>query len=63
MAEDQNKKSVQLDLNNEVQPQRRARAVYSLRITRSRQATAFGSTIFMRFLTIEHDHDSTYGKR
>ena len=44
-------------------PQRGAHAVYSLRITRSRRATAFRHDNFMRFLTVEPDHDSTYGKK
>ncbi len=44
-------------------PQRSTQAVYSLRITRSRRATAFRQDNFMRFLTVEPDHDSTYGKK
>src|SRR6185503_9844865 len=35
--------------------------LYSLRITRSRRATAMRQGKFMRFLTVEPDHDSTYG--
>jgi hypothetical protein len=38
-------------------------AVYSLRITQSRRATAIREGEFMRFLTIEPDHDATYGKK
>jgi hypothetical protein len=38
-------------------------AVYSLRITQSRRATAYRDEDFMRFLTIAPDHDSTYGKK
>lgn len=38
-------------------------ALYSLRITRSRRATAFRSGDFIRFLTIERDHDAPYGKK
>lgn len=38
-------------------------AVYSLRITQSRRATALREGAFMRFLSIAPDHDSTYGKR
>ncbi|MDA8109652.1 MAG: hypothetical protein M0015_13640 [Betaproteobacteria bacterium] len=38
-------------------------AVYSLRITKSRRATAVRQGNFMRFLTIEPDHDATYGKK
>jgi hypothetical protein len=37
--------------------------IYSLRITRSRRATALRQDNFMRFLTVEPDHDSTYGKK
>lgn len=44
-------------------PQRGGQHVYSLRITRSRRATAFRQDNFMRFLTVEPDHDSTYGKK
>lgn len=38
-------------------------AIYSLRITRSRRATAYREQDFLRFLTIAPDHDSTYGKK
>jgi len=38
-------------------------AIYSLRITRSRRATAFRQQDFLRLLTISPDHDSTYGKK
>ena len=38
-------------------------AVYSLRINRSRRATAHRDGDFMRLLTIAPDHDSTYGKK
>ena len=38
-------------------------AVYSLRISRSRRATAHRDGEFMRLLTIAPDHDSTYGKK
>ena len=37
--------------------------IYSLRITRSRRATALRQGNFMRFLTVEPDHDTTYGKK
>ncbi len=37
-------------------------AVYSLRITQSRRATAYRDGDFIRFLTIAPDHDATYGK-
>lgn len=38
-------------------------AIYSLRITQSRRATAFRDGDFIRLLTIAPDHDSTYGKK
>jgi hypothetical protein len=38
-------------------------AVYSLRITRSRRATAYRDGDFIRLLTIAPDHDATYGKK
>ena len=37
-------------------------AVYSLRISRSRRATAHRDGEFMPLLTIAPDHDATYGK-
>ena len=38
-------------------------AIYSLRITQSRRATAYRDGDFIRFLTVAPDHDSTYGKK
>ncbi len=38
-------------------------ALYSLRITQSRRATAHREGDFMRFLTIAPDHDATYGRK
>lgn len=38
-------------------------ALYSLRITQSRRATAYREGDFIRLLTIAPDHDGTYGKR
>jgi hypothetical protein len=38
-------------------------AVYSLRISQSRRATAHRDGDFMRLLTIAPDHDATYGKK
>lgn len=38
-------------------------ALYSLRITQSRRATAYREGDFMRLLTVAADHDSTYGKK
>ena len=38
-------------------------ALYSLRISQSRRATAYRDGEHIRFLTIAPDHDSTYGKK
>jgi hypothetical protein len=38
-------------------------ALYSLRITQSRRATAYRDGEFMRLLTIAPDHDAAYGKK
>jgi hypothetical protein len=38
-------------------------AVYSLRITQSRRATAYRDGDAMCFISISPDHDSTYGKK
>lgn len=38
-------------------------AIYSLRITQSRRATAFRDGDFIRLLTVASDHDSTYGRK
>ncbi|MBK1632684.1 hypothetical protein CKO31_18430 [Thiohalocapsa halophila] len=38
-------------------------ALYSLRITRSRRATAYRDGAFLRLLSIATDHDSTYGQK
>ena len=38
-------------------------AVYTLRITQSRRATAYRDGNFLRFLTIAPDHDAAYGKK
>jgi len=38
-------------------------AIYTLRITQSRRATAYRDGNFLRFLTIAPDHDATYGKK
>ena len=38
-------------------------AIYSLRITQARRATAYREGEFIRFLTIASDHDNTYGKK
>jgi hypothetical protein len=38
-------------------------AIYSLRITHARRATAYRDGDFIRLLTIAPDHDKTYGKK
>lgn len=38
-------------------------AIYSLRITQSRRATAFRDGQHMRLLTVAPDHDRTYGRK
>jgi hypothetical protein len=38
-------------------------ALYSLRITQGRRATALRDGQYMRLLTVAPDHDSTYGKK
>lgn len=38
-------------------------AIYTLRISRSRRATAYRQGNYMRFLTIAADHDAAYGKK
>lgn len=43
-----------------VQPPRGIDAVYSLRITQARRATVLRDGDYLRFLTIESDHDATY---
>lgn len=46
-----------------IEPPQGIDAIYSLRITRSRRATAYRQQDFLRLLTISPDHDSTYGKK
>lgn len=46
-----------------VRPPKGIEAIYSLRITQARRATAFRDGEFIRFLTVQPDHDATYGKR
>ena len=46
-----------------VKPPAGIEAIYSLRVTRSRRATAYRDGDFMRMLTIAPDHDSTYGRK
>ncbi len=38
-------------------------AIYTLRITQSRRATAYRDGNFLRFLSIAADHDAAYGKK
>jgi hypothetical protein len=38
-------------------------AMYSLRIIQARRATAYRDGEYLRFQTIEPDHDATYGKK
>jgi hypothetical protein len=46
-----------------VKPAQGIDALYSLRITQSRRATAMRDGDFMRFQTVQPDHDATYGKK
>lgn len=46
-----------------VKPPTGINALYSLRITAARRATAYRDGDFMRFLTIAPDHDNAYGKK
>lgn len=46
-----------------VKPPKDIDAVYSLRITQARRATALRQGNHLRLLTIEPDHDATYGKK
>jgi hypothetical protein len=46
-----------------VKPPKDIDAIYSLRITNSRRATAYRDGEFIRLLTIAPDHDSTYRKK
>lgn len=46
-----------------VRPPKGLDAVYSIRITQARRATAIREGDFMRFLTVQPDHDATYGKK
>lgn len=46
-----------------VRPPKGIDAIYSLRITKARRATAYRDGDFIRLLTIAPDHDATDGKR
>ncbi len=46
-----------------VKPPQGIDAVYSLRITQSRRATAYRDGDFVRMLSVAPDHDRTYGRK
>ena len=46
-----------------VRPPQGIDAIYSLRITQSRRATAYRDGDFIRMLTIAPDHAATYGRK
>ena len=46
-----------------VRPPAGVDAMYSLRITPSRRATAYRDGDFIRLLTVAPDHDATYGRK
>lgn len=46
-----------------VRPPPGIEAIYSLRLTQSRRATAYRDGSYMRLLTVAPDHESTYGKK
>lgn len=46
-----------------VKPPQGIAAIYTLRITLSRRATAYRHGNFMRLLSIAPDHDAAYGKK
>ncbi|GHC50294.1 hypothetical protein [Neogemmobacter tilapiae] len=46
-----------------VTPPKGIAALYSLRISQSRRATAYRDGNLMRMLTIAPDHDATYGRK
>lgn len=46
-----------------VRPPAGVDAIYSLRITQSRRATAYRDGDFVRLLTVATDHDSTCGRK
>ena len=46
-----------------IRPPQGIDAIYSLRITQARRATAYRDGDFIRLLTIAPDHDATYGKK
>ena len=46
-----------------VKPPKGIDAIYTLRITQSRRASAYRDGNFLRLLTIAPDHDAAYGKK
>lgn len=46
-----------------IQPPAGIAAIYTLRISQGRRATAYREADYLRFLTIPPDHDATYGKK
>ncbi len=46
-----------------VKPPQGIDAIYTLRITQSRRATAYRDGNLLRFLSIAADHDAAYGKK
>jgi hypothetical protein len=46
-----------------IKPPQGIDAIYSLRLSRSRRATAHRDGDFLRLLTMAPDHDATYGKK
>lgn len=46
-----------------INPPKGIDAIYTLRITPARRATAYRDGNFMRLLTIAPDHDAAYGKK
>src|SRR2546422_9634509 len=46
-----------------VKPPQGIDAIYTVRITKSRRATAYRQGNYMRVLTIAPDHDAAYGKK
>ena len=46
-----------------INPPKGIDAIYTLRITQARRATAYRDGNFMRLLTIAPDHDAAYGKK
>ena len=46
-----------------IEPPKDIEAIYSLRITKARRATAYRERDYLRLLTIAPDHDATYGKK